>query len=263
MNEEIIISVSKPPATGNRLHLLWRLALTVLAAAVLTPSGMAVVIDVPNASFELPSTNYAGPAIDSWQKTPQPGWFDPVVIGSPWDQLSGAFLNTPVGDSAHIDNADGSQAAFLFALTQAGLTQDLIAPFAVGQSFDLTVGIIGGGGGMAAGSTIMIGMYYRDSENNTVTFAANLITFDGTTALFPNTTHLVDFTVSTAAVQAGDAWAGKPIGVILLALDATNGGYWDLDNVRLSSIPEPATWGLAASGLGAMLLMRGRFGRRA
>ena len=221
----------------------------------------AATVDVPNASFESPTTNYADPAIGSWQKTAQPGWFDPTAMGFSWDQLSGVFANTAIGQPDHIDNVTGSQAAFLFAVPQAGLTQDLIVPFEVGKSFNLTVGLIGGGGGMAVGSIFEIGFYYRDAGNNIVTVATNDISFDGT--LFPNTTHLMDFTVNLPTVQAGDAWAGKTIGVELTSVYATGGGYWDMDNVRLTSVPEPSSWGLAASALGTMFLMLRRFVRRA
>jgi len=238
-----------------------RLALAVFSVAVLAGRLRAATIDVPNASFESPTTNYADPAIGSWQKTPQPGWFDPATFGYSWDQLSGVFLNTAPGQSDHIDNVDGNQAAFLFAVPTAGLTQDLVAPFGIGQSFQLTVGLIGGGGNMPAGSLLEVGLYYRDAGNNIVTVAKNDISFDGT--LFPNTTHLVDCTVSLVAVQAGDAWAGKPIGVELMSLAATPGGYWDLDNIRLTSVPEPSTWGLAAAAIGAILLMRRRLFRSA
>jgi len=114
---------------------------------------------------------------------------------------------------------------------------------------------------MAVGSIFEIGFYYRDAGNNIVTVATNDISFDGT--LFPNTTHLMDFTVNLPTVQAGDAWAGKTIGVELTSVYATGGGYWDMDNVRLTSVPEPSSWGLAASALGTMFLMRRRFVRRA
>jgi hypothetical protein len=258
----------QPGRPGSILHLsrvscgvVGHLALAALAVSALTGPLRAATVDVPNASFESPTTNYADPAIGSWQKTTQPGWFDPGTFGYTWDQLSGVFLNTAPGQSDHIDNAAGTQAAFLFAVPQAGLTQDLVAPFGIGQSFELTVGLIGGGGSMPAGSIFQIGLYYRDAGNNIVTVVTKDISFDST--LFPSTTHLVDFTLSLPTVQASDAWAGKPIGVELMSAAVTPGGYWDLDNVRLTSIPEPSTWGLAASGLGTMLLMRRRLVRRA
>jgi hypothetical protein len=41
--------------------------------------------------------------------------------------------------------------------------------------------------------------------------------------------------VKVPGVQASDVWAGKNIGIQLLSLATTNnqGGYWDVDNVRL------------------------------
>jgi len=40
-------------------------------------------------------------------------------------------------------------------------------------------------------------------------------------------------------VQAGDAWAGKAIGIALRAVGQP-GGFWDLDNVRLIEfVPDP------------------------
>jgi len=257
----------QPGRPGSILHLIrvscgivGHLALAALAVSALTVPLRATTVDVPNASFESPTTNYADPAIGSWQKTTQPGWFDPGTFGYTWDQLSGVFANPAVGQPDHIDNVIGSQAGFLFGVPTAGLTQDLVAPFGIGQSFELTVGLIGGGGNMPTGSLFEISLYYRDGGNNIVTVAKNDISFDGT--LFPNTTHLVDFTLSLGTVQAGDAWAGKPIGVELMALAATPGGYWDMDNVRLTSVPEPSSWGLAGCGIGGMLLLRLRFGRR-
>jgi len=44
--------------------------------------------------------------------------------GFPWDQLMGQFLNTTNGSPNHIDNMDGNQAAFLFALPDVLIFQD-------------------------------------------------------------------------------------------------------------------------------------------
>ena len=52
-----------------------------------------------------------------------------------------------------------------------------------------------------------------------------------------SSTQLQDFSVYLPTVQAGDAWAGKPIGVAFRAAGEA-GGFWDLDNVRLAeSLP--------------------------
>jgi hypothetical protein len=69
-----------------------------------------------------------------------------------------------------------------------------------------------------------------------LTVAAATITNSPT--IFSNTTHFIDFQVDVPVVKAGDAWAGKNIGIQLRSTVGFDlmGGYWDLDNVRLSEI---------------------------
>ena len=149
----------------------------------------AETIPVPNGSFELPSVIYVGTFIDSWQKTPKPD--DYVESGGfTWDQLSGVFLNTPPTSSDHIDNCDGRQALWLFAVPEAGLFQDyesrdwndaepshaFDARFEPGRSYRVTVGVLGGGGGMLEGATLEVSLYYRDAQGGMVTVAATNVT---------------------------------------------------------------------------------------
>jgi hypothetical protein len=105
--------------------------------------------------------------------------------------------------------------------------------FEVGYSYQLTVGIIGGGGGMKEGVSLQLGLYYRDDASNQVVVATTNVAF--TLAGFPNTTNLIDGQVRVPAVKAGDPWAGRHVGVQLLSTVGPDlvGGYWDLDNVRL------------------------------
>lgn len=209
-------------------------------------------ITVPNASFESPATFFVSLNFDSWQRTPQPGWWDENASG-PWTNLTGIFKNTTPGSSDHIDNCDGNQAAWLFAKPEAGLFQDydsmawndptpthaFDAKFEVGNTYQLTVGVIGGGGAMQPGVPLAVSLYFRDSASNRVTVAATILT--NSLTAFPTTTHLIDCTVSVPTVQAGDAWAGQNIGILFLSTvnPDLEGGYWDLDHVRLSSIRAP------------------------
>jgi hypothetical protein len=143
---------------------------------------------------------------------------------------------------------DGNQALWLFAVPEVALFQELGDPanptsedvlFEVGQSYQMTVGVIGGGGGMREGVTLELAFYYRDDASNQVTVAATSIT--NTASRFSSLTHFVDCTVAVPTVAAGDAWANRPIGMRFLSTVSTNleGGYWDLDHVRLLATGQP------------------------
>jgi hypothetical protein len=265
---------SLPTLTLARLrqsfHRVGRLVAVGLGLALLAASDgplQAAAIPVPNGSFESPATPYADPRIDSWQKTPKPFWYDESG-GFLWDQLTGAFANTPPADPAHIDNCDGEQAMFLFAVPEVGLFQDydstvwastvpthaFDARFEVGKSYRLTVGVIGGGGNMAEGASLELALYYRDAASNAVVVAATNIVF--TRAAFSSTTHFTDIQVDATTVTAGDAWAGQQIGVRLLSTvnPLLAGGYWDLDNVRLTPMPILLPSGVNQSEFGFTLL---------
>jgi len=209
-------------------------------------------VDIPNGSFESPTAPFVDLNVDSWQKSPKPDWY---VEGGGflWSQLTGTFKNTPAGSVDHIENCDGNQAIWMFAIPEAGLFQDFHsmdwndsapshefnAKFEVHSSYQLTVGVIAGGGGMSNGVTAEISLYYRDAASNRVTVAAASIT--NTPAVFRDRTHLVDFSAHVPSVKAGDAWANQNIGIQLLSTVGASlqGGYWDFDNVRLASSEEP------------------------
>jgi len=218
------------------------LAVLILAAGAL----QAGTVAIPNASFESPVTPYAGPFVDSWQQAP-----------SPYSQQTGVFLNLPPGDPSHIDNCDGAQAAFFFASQQVALFQDydstdytnstpthaFDATFEVGKSYTLTVGVIGGTNlaiPMQEGTTLELSLYYRDDLGDKHTAAATTITNSG--AAFGLSRHFVDYHVHLPTVQSGDPWAGRHIGMQFLSTVSPEleGGYWDLDNVRLFSAGAPA-----------------------
>jgi hypothetical protein len=240
---------------SSRNHQLSRwcacaLVLYSIHCAVTLPA-WAAAIAVPNGSFESPAvppvSPYASPEIDYWQKSPQPAWYDPSQnANTPWAYLMGEFYNVPF-PGQFIDNCDGTQAMFLFALPEAAVFQDYSsvygtndvashafnARFNTGSSYDLTVGVLGGGGGMKPGVTLQLQLYYRDGSSNMVVVGSTSIT--NSAELFPTNTHFVDFSVHVPQVKPSDPWAGQNIGIQLAStVDFTlAGGYWDLDNVRL------------------------------
>jgi hypothetical protein len=240
---------------ARRLNSSWN-AISFMAALAANLPTQAGPIATPNASFESPYTFFATPMLDSWQLTPQPAWWNQAAAG-PWANLAGVFKNDPPTSSAHIANCDGNQAAWLYANPDAGFFQDydsmdwndglpshaFDATYEPGKAYELTVGLFGGGAGgnygMLLGVTLELSLYYRDAASNRVTVAATTIT--NSAELFTSNTNLVDFAVNVPTVQPGDAWAGQHIGIQILSTvrPEMQGGYWDLDNVRLVSILAP------------------------
>ena len=239
--QETINQPQPGPAGGRTALVLSRLVASLVALATWTTPLRAATVTIPNGSFENPATTFAYPQIDAWQQVPV--WYA---------QETGVFLNQPPSDPTHIDNCDGAQGAFLFASNQVAILQDYDsidwsnsapthafgATFDVGKSYLLTVGVIGGTNlsiPMQEGTRLGLSLYYRDSASNMVTVASTSIT--NSEALFPSATHFIDFQVPVSTVKASDPWAGQHIGVQMLSSVTPDleGGYWDLDNVRLAS----------------------------
>ena len=227
-------------------------------------------IAIPNGSFESPSAVFVNTHIDSWQKTPKPADYDESG-GYQWEQLAGVFTNTPATSFDHIENCDLGQAAYLFAVPQIGIFQDydstdwshssplhaLDVRFEVGSAYDLVVGIIGGGGGMLEGTGLDMGLYYRDTNGTRVVVGVLHVT--NSAVSFPNHTRLVDYTLSLPVVKPDDAWAGQHLGILLVsvAIPANQGGYWDLDHVRLFKLRSPVLTITKSAGNGSLVLSWG------
>lgn len=216
-----------------------------------------------------PSTYpYVTTMIDSWQKAAKPAYFDETAYGLLWDQTAGLFQNPPAGAANHIDNVDGNQGAYFLAFPQVALfqdynttdwnhsspTHDFNAIYQVGMSYQLTVGVLGGLGGMPEGASLLLELYYRDAGNNIVPVGNTTVVY--TAAAFPSATHLLDVNVTVPAVQTTNAWAGQNIGIELMSVDGTGTGYWDLDNVRLTEVPEPGSVALLGGGLLGLCFVR-------
>jgi hypothetical protein len=214
--------------------------------------GHAAAIPVGNDSFESPSGPFlptgVSTTLDTWVKSSAPAWFDPNAFGVQWNQLSGIFPNAPTGDPRHLSNLDGNQVAFLLAVPEVALFQSLGSTYQSGLSYQLTVGVRGGGA-LTAGSTFALGLAYQNG--------ASLVPLDSLTiTATPGTataTLLTDYSLNLAGVQAGDAWVGRNI-AITLAVTSPNGApgtaYWELDRVRLTATttPEPGLLALGAVG---------------
>lgn len=247
------------------------LGITVVLAAM-AGALQAQPIPVSNPSFESqvvnPNVFPVDFRIDSWQKLPNPGY--PESGEFTWDQTAGMFMDTnPYG------NSDGNQLAYVLGLPGAGIFQDnqstdwnnnangLNATYQAGLGYQLTVGVFGKA--LLDGANLELSLYYRNDLNAIVTVNSTSILYDAEVYSLTPPLNLFDFTVNVPVVQETDAWFGRNIGIkIQVGPGPFNQdfAYWDIDNVRLSAIPEPASLSLAVIGLGALLAARMRSSRR-
>ena len=245
------------------------IAVLALTAGVLTVQAQPIV--VANYSFESQVVNPFGPIpidtrIDNWQRTPQPGWFVPSPQLT-WDQTVGMFNGTLQNPYS---NLLGNQATYMLPIPTAGIFQDnlsvdwngtvggLNAIYQPGFAYQFTLGVFGKS--MIEGfSSMQLSLYYRDGANMVTVGTPTTITFSTSTFNPGGPFSLIDYTVTTPIVQAGDAWAGRNIGIKIEALMGDGNGYWDMDNVRLVQVvPEPTALSLMALGLGGFLFARVR-----
>lgn len=259
-------------ANSRSTNTLRAVAVVVMVVAASTTELRAQPIPVANFSFESQPANPLmgiGWDIDSWQKLPNPGY--PEGGSFTWYQSVGAFIGVPPYASNPYGNLHGTQAGYILGLPGAGIFQDhqstdwsgavngLNATYQTGNAYQLTVGLFGKG--LAEGSTIHLSLYYRNDLNAMVTINSTAAVYSAAAYSLTPPVNLFDFTVSIPTVQATDAWAGRNIGIKIEAgsgafAEGIDFAYWDVDNVRLTAVPEPGSFSLAALGLGGLLLAR-------
>lgn len=224
-------------------------AIAAMAGALLLASSpgwaAAESILIPNGSFESPSTSFVTLLFDSWQRLPKPE--DYVESGGfLWNQLTGVFVNTQAGAVDHITNLDGTQALWVFAVPRAGVFQELTgaggtasAEFLAGRSYRLGARILGAGGNMLDGASLTLALYYRDGASNAVEVASLVLTNRST--LFPSRNQLLPVELRSPVLAVGHPAVGRPIGIRVesTVTPALQGGYWDVDDLRLESLPAP------------------------
>src|SRR5215472_2813253 len=255
------MNASQTKVTFTFSRIVQACALALLAVVATSSRLAAQPITVPNFSFESPTAPntypYVNINVDSWQKAPEPPYYGPAIgtpYGIPWEGTAGVFL-----DVNPYVNHDGIQCGYILGFPEVTLYQDSFGgTFDVGKAYNLTIAVFGKST-LAAGSTLDLSLYYLDGAGNHVNVAVTTVTYSA--AAFPTTPplSLVDYQVNTPVVQAGDPWAGKSIGIQLLSttpLAMSTGGNWDLDNVRLTAVPEPASLGFLSLAVGCLLITR-------
>lgn len=252
-------------------HGLVGAAVMFVAAAT---SASAQAIFVPNHSFESqPASGLpfdTNPSLDAWQKIAEPAYYQFLGAGTPpWYGTSGGFVNASIYNPTPYANVTGAQAGYILMAPQVTLFQDYsVSPtftgtFEVGKAYNLTLGLFAKSsfGAIAPGSTLELSLYYLDGAAK-VKVGSTVVSYNAATFQVGPGMNLIDYQVNTGIVQAGDAWAGKHIGIQLestIPMEMTSFGNWDFDNVRLTAVvPEPTALALVGLGFGGLILTRTR-----
>ena len=238
-----------------RRTMLSALAVLLLASPALS---QPVSIPVPNYDFSSPyvppSTPYAHArrlglgAVKDARRVACDGL-------TAWQDAVGTFVNVPGQWITNLVPSGGTsvhqQAAWMFSDAGLQLSQTLSYSFQVGESYQLTVGIEGGGQGMPPGTPMEIGLFYYDAGGHQVMVGTKTVLNDLALTGATNSyiSYLPDRYLAIPAVAAGDPWAGQNVGIALIQPNSgTTRGYWDINNVRLTSAL-PAFWSGAAGNM--------------
>lgn len=184
---------------------------------------------VANHSFEEPiidpSTNpmLSIPTVSSWVEHDT----DEILGGN-----VGTFLNLPSTNPASILNVDGNQLAFLGSGLGNTLIQHLSATYQVGKRYQMTVSI-----GLSPDypplyqDILYLYLFYVDP--NTL----NWINISSSTqpAIGFRVESLKDCSLYLPTVTVNEPWAGANIGIMIHACGEP-GGFWNLDNVRVTEL---------------------------
>jgi hypothetical protein len=207
----------------------------------------AGVIPIENGSFESPTLTDAAPyTTTAAECLPWVACWAAEYKAAPYSALFGEGYVTPSQgvNVGYLNPGSSDWRPYLYQTLgttyQAGLDYQLTVaasiyqnPINAGQFLSIQLGYWSGDPDGQAGPIIVAERQISGSE-----LAA------GT---------MLDFTATAYAVS-GDA-VGKPIVVYLgRAIGSTTGPQWDVDNVRLSSVPEPGTLALLASALIGLLV---------
>jgi len=204
----------------------------ILAAVWIAASGQAGQLPIANYSFEIPAID---PNTNPFMAVPvAPLWIELNDPNDPYSYNTGIFRNTqpnsPNGD--HIVNPDGKQLAFLASLAGNAFLQELADnTYQAGKNYRLSADVC-----VSLYRPVwplIIALYYVDGGQR-IDIAMTSI------SPAPLTSNSLNrFFVNLPTVQAGDPWQGKPIGIAIRAAGTgpTSGGFWDIDNVRLTEYP--------------------------
>ena len=209
---------------------------TIAAVSILGCTAIAGSLPLVNGSFESPQTTFATPTIDGWV-TDGP-ILDPQFGFNPF---TGVFLNTAPAEPDHITNVDQDQIAFIGTQTGNEIVQVISGtPFQPGE-YTLTAGVaISLGASPAATDALRLALFYEDDAGARQIVASTDILNDAATGLSANLLKTFD---TSAVLDLSSPAIGRDVGVLITTIGQPD-GFFDIDAVSVSFIPEPTSLAL-------------------
>lgn len=212
--------------------------------AASTLAASASNIAIVNADFET-----GGFGIDAFSN-------NPGVIPAGWSAvgpINGAFYGYYNPDNAAYDGTTGSGVGanmsgpnvFYFgsAATGQGIQQTLAETFSANTAYSVVVAV--GSRNNAGAFTASLDVVLLAGATQIASATFRNTAFDGTFA---------DYSLEYAYTPAHFGLIGQPLTIRLLENNSVSAGELDIDNIRMTAIPEPASaallLGLGALGLG-------------
>lgn len=244
----------------------------------------AAPLFVNNSSFESPGAlgNFIGLVADGW------------TINGPGPAASFGNESSPTGDViVYYDSnpgtqgfptgVTGKQAVSIFPIdhdpanptgpsTPASISQALVTDtvsntpvtFQSGKVYKITLDLALAGSAPPPSGVLKIALGYVDGGGVEHDVATRLVQNDPASLTGANRAdngspvnqnNYLAFSATSPLLGAGDAAVGKQISV-LISGTGPGGGEFNLDNVRVDAVPEPASLGTVAAAGGIMLLRR-------
>jgi hypothetical protein len=201
------------------------------------------ILTISNHSFEAPETPFVTLVFDSWERFPKPDGYVEEG-GFLWNQLTGTFANSAPGSVDHLENLKGRQSMWVFAVPDNGVWQRVrtsdglsAAQIQAGDTYRLTVDLLGGGGAMRPSVPISLRLQAVGEGMARSTIASFSVT--NSLELFPVRTRMRTFEFTSAPVPMDHPAIGMPLAIEVRSMVSPEleGGYWNVDALQLVRVP--------------------------